>query len=206
MPKLVLGDLFRKVSSFRKLKRIVAFVLKIRPAQHKSDKSSTPVLTVDDLARAEKCIWSQVELESFPKEVLSLSSDNVPRNSQLALLVPFLNNDLIRARGRLRKASCLSFEQKHPVILSSKHVVVKLFLNDVHISNAHDGVEYLRSIVQQLFWVLGLRSELRRIRLKCVFCTKRAPMISAPIYLQKDLGSAVLPSLLLELIFSGLSR
>ena len=166
MPKLVLGDLFRKVSSFRKLKRIVAFVLKIRPAQHKSDKSSTPVLTVDDLARAEKCIWSQVELESFPKEVLSLFSDNVPSNSQLALLVPFLNNDLIRARGRLRKASCLSFEQKHPVILSSKHVVVKLFLNDVHISNAHDGVEYLRSIVQQLFWVLGLRSELRRIRLK----------------------------------------
>ena len=69
LPKLVLGELFRKVSSFRKLKRIVAFVLKIRPAQHKSDKSSTPVLLVDDLARAEKCIWSQVPLESFPKEV-----------------------------------------------------------------------------------------------------------------------------------------
>ena len=35
-----------------------------------------------------------------------------------------------------------------------------MFLNDVHISNAHEGVENLRSIVQQLFWVLGLRSEL----------------------------------------------
>ena len=182
LPKLVLGELFQKISSFRKLKRIVAFVLKIRPAQHKSDKSPTPVLTVDDLARAENSIWSQVQLESFPKEALFLSSDNVvPSNSQLAPLVPFLNNDLIRARGRLRKASCLSFEQKHPVILSSKHVVVKQFLNDVHISNAHEGVEYLRSIVQQLYWVLGLRSELLRIRLKCVFCTKRAPMISAPM-------------------------
>ena len=86
LPKFVLGELFRKVSSFRKLKRIVAFVLKIRPAQHKSDKSSTPVLTVDDLARAEIFIWSQVQLESFPKEVLSLSSDNVVlSNSQLAL-------------------------------------------------------------------------------------------------------------------------
>ena len=60
-------------------------------------------------------------------------------------------------------------------------MVVKLFLNDVHISNAHEGVEYLRSIVQQLFWVLGLRSQLRRIRLKSVFCTNRAPMISAPM-------------------------
>ena len=133
---------------------------KVRPAQHKSGKSSTPVLTVDDTERAEKCIWSQVQLESLPKEVLSLSSDNVfPSNSQLAPLVPFLNTDLIRARGRLRKASCLSFEQKHPVILSSKHVVVKLFFNDVHISNAHEGVEYFRSLVQQMFGVLGLRSE-----------------------------------------------
>ena len=143
LPKLVLGELFRKVSSFRKFKRIVALVLKVRPAQHKSDKSSTLVLTVDDLARVENCIWSQVQLESFPKEVLSLSSDNVaPSNSQLAPLVPFLNNDLIRARGRLRKASCLSFEQKHPVILSDKHVVVKQFRNDVHVSNAHEGVGF----------------------------------------------------------------
>ena len=58
-------------------------------------------------------------------------------------------------------------------------MVVKLFLNDVQISNANEGVEHLRSIVQHLFWVLGLRSELHRIRLKCVFCAKRAPMISA---------------------------
>ena len=73
-----------------------------------------------------------------------------------------------------------------------------MFLNDVHVSNAHEGVEYLRAIVQQLFWVLGLRSELRRICLSCVFCTKRCnehickldknprpfystPMISAPM-------------------------
>ena len=49
LPKLVLGELFRKVSSFRKLKRIVAFVLKVRPALHRSEKSSNLVLTVDEL-------------------------------------------------------------------------------------------------------------------------------------------------------------
>ena len=161
MPKLVLGELFRKIS-FRNLKRIVAFVLKIRPAQHRSEKSSNPVLTVDDLTIAEMCIWSQVQLVSFPKELLSLSSEHdVPSNSQLAPVVRFLNNGLIRARSRLRKASCLPLEQKHPVILSSKHVVVKMFLNGVHISNAHEGVENLRSKVQQLFGVLGLRKKLR---------------------------------------------
>ena len=65
LPNYVLGKLFRKVSSFRKLKRIVAFVLKVRSAHHKSDSLSNPVLTVDDLARAKLSIWTKVQLESF---------------------------------------------------------------------------------------------------------------------------------------------
>ena len=102
LPKLVLGEWFRKVSSFRKFKRIVAFIPKVRPAKHRSEKSPKPVLTVDEFARAETCIWAQVQLESFPKKLLSLSSENVvPSNSQLAPLVSFLNYGLKRARGRL---------------------------------------------------------------------------------------------------------
>ena len=69
----------------------------MRPAKHTSENAPKPVLTVDELARAETCFWSQVQLGSFPKELLSLSSDNVvPSNSQLAPFVPFLNNGLIR--------------------------------------------------------------------------------------------------------------
>ena len=182
----------------------------MRPAKHRIETSPKLVLTVDELAIAEVCIWSQVQLESFPKELLSLSSDNiVSSTSQLAPLVPFLNNGLIRARGRLRKAPCVSFEQKHPVILSSRHVDVKMILHDVHISNAHEGVEYLRCIVQQLFWVLCLRSELRRIRLRCVFCTKRAPMISAPMVADlppERLGIGSSPFAFTGIDFFGLSR
>ena len=63
---------------------------------HRSDNTPKPVLTVDELDRAEICIWSQVQLEPFLKELLSLSSDNVvPSNSQLALFVPFLNKGLV---------------------------------------------------------------------------------------------------------------
>ena len=36
-------------------------------------------------------------------------------------------------------------------------------------------------LIQQLFWVLGLCIELRRIRLRCVFCTNLAPMIPTPM-------------------------
>ena len=43
----VLGHMFRKIYSFRKPKRIVALILKVRPAQHKDEDSPNPVLTVD---------------------------------------------------------------------------------------------------------------------------------------------------------------
>ena len=104
----MLGELFRRISFFRKLKRSVAFILKVRLPKHRSENSPKRFLTVDALARAETCMWPQVQLESLPKELLSLSSDNVvPSISQLAHLVPSLNNGLIRARGRLREAPCL---------------------------------------------------------------------------------------------------
>ena len=67
-------------------------------------------------------------------------------------------------------------------------------------------MEYLHSSVQQLFWVLGLRSELRRIRLKCVFCTKRAPMISAPMMSDlplERLGFGNAPFVFTGIDFSG---
>ena len=68
LPKLALGELFRKVCSFGKLKPIVALVFKLRPAQHRIEKSSNLVLTVDDFARVGmvSTICSQVHLGSFP--------------------------------------------------------------------------------------------------------------------------------------------
>ena len=87
---------------------------------------------------------------------------------------------LVRARGRIRRASCLSFEQKHPIILSSQHPVVKTFLLQVHSENFHEGVEFLRSIVQQKYWIVGLRSELRRIKNNCLLCRKRSQSFVAP--------------------------
>ena len=59
-PKLGLNELFRKLSLFLKMKRIVVFFLKVRLTQHRIEKSPNPVMTVDDLAGAEMCMWSQV--------------------------------------------------------------------------------------------------------------------------------------------------
>ena len=92
-----------------------------------------------------------------------------------------MSGNLLRARGRVRDAPLLSFDQKHPDNLSCHHPVVKSFLRKVHCADYfHEGVEYLKSIIQQKLWILGLRSELRRIKIKCVLCRKRQPLTVQP--------------------------
>ena len=42
----------------------------------------------------------------------------------------------------------------------------------MHENNHHEGTEYVRSLVQQRFWVIGRRNALRSIKTKCVKCRK----------------------------------
>ena len=40
--------------------------------------------------------------------------------------------------------------------------------------NQHEGTEYVRSLVQQRFWDIGIRNALRSIKSKCAKCRKLA--------------------------------
>ena len=82
-------------------------------------------LTAEELNESELTIWRLFQRQHFAKDYVPLEqSNNVLDRSTIAPLVPFLCDGLIRARGRIHRASCLSFEQKHPIILSSQHPVV----------------------------------------------------------------------------------
>ena len=118
----------------------------------------------------------------FSNEIKALKKEQpIANSSGIAPLLPFLSSRLLRAQGRVRKASFLPFEQKHPIILSAAHPVVKVFLCEVHVTdNFHEGIEYLRSVIQQKVWILRLRCELRRIKVKCVLCGKRQPKSLQP--------------------------
>ena len=43
----------------------------------------------------------------------------------------------------------------------------------MHLKHHHEGIDYLRALIQQKFAVLKLRSTLRSIRFSCVLCRKR---------------------------------
>ena len=121
-------------------------------------------------------------MEVYGVELKCLQTDkNPPVNSPIVPLSPFIGSDgLIRARGRLRKADGVPFETKHPIILPGNHYAVKIYLQQMHLEHHHQGVEYLKSVVQQEYWITRLRSSLRRIKQKCLHCKKKFAAVLQP--------------------------
>ena len=75
-------------------------------------------------------------------------------------------------KGRL-KHSNLEYNAKHPILLTTKHPVVQLLLEKAHRDNLHEGTEYVRNMLQQEYWIIGLRNALRKIKSRCIKCRHR---------------------------------
>ena len=67
----------------------------------------------------------------------------------------------ILAKGRL-KLSNLSYNAKHPFLLTAKQPVVQFELEKAHCDNLKEGTYYVRNILLPEFWLLGLLRALRK--------------------------------------------
>ena len=74
----------------------------------------------------------------------------------------------------------MNFKTKHPILLHWKHHVVELFLQNEHKNSHHEGTEHVRNIVQQKFWILGIRNALGSIRNKWIRCQKGRAQTKTP--------------------------
>ena len=59
---------------------------------------------------------------------------------------------VIRIRGSKKH---LSVQQRHPIVLSTKHDFVSVMIRDLHLENNHEGVQYVRSVFQFFFGFWG---------------------------------------------------
>ena len=131
------------------------------------------IVTALERQKSELLLLQVTQRKSFA-ELFCKLEDNTGEKVEhdLAKLFPFVDSDnTIRLRGRLNKAA-VSENLKHPILFSAKHRAVVLLLRQMHEDNHHEGTEYVRSLVQQRFWVIGKRNALRSIKSKCVKCRK----------------------------------
>ena len=78
------------------------------------------------------------------------------------------------------KHSELTFDQKQPIILPANQIAVQFFVGREHEAIIHEETAYVRSLIQQKYWIIGLRNLLRRIKLNFILCRNRDIRIFQP--------------------------
>ncbi|ROT77729.1 hypothetical protein C7M84_003591 [Penaeus vannamei] len=147
-------------------------------------------LCIEEVYEAENNIWRLVQKDSFGAEIKILSGSeeaHVRSSSKLVKLKPCLKDGLLRVRGRLIHSPS-SIDVKHPIILPSKSMAVKLMVQWKHNNLAHSGHNYLMAELRQRFWIIHGNAVVRSVIRNCVRCRSLSarPMIQEMADLPED--------------------
>jgi hypothetical protein len=145
-------------------------------------------LTVEELEEAKEEAIRVAQQEGFGDDYkLVKIGKPVPKSSQLVKLNPRIDEvSLIRADGRLKFAEQLPFDVRHPIVLPRGHWVTKLIVKNYHEKANHNaGVNFILSQINEKYWIIAAREEIRDWENKCNQCKRRrskpASQIMAPL-------------------------
>ena len=195
----VLSSLMKRFSSWERLRRAVAWLLRFKTwfiesysrgsvnAKARSSQERGPLLTVDEVQRAEKEVMKHVQRLSFPEVIQAMQrTSSLKPSRQLTSELKNLNiaaymrklhpqlddKGILRVGGRLEN-SLIKYEAKHPVILPYRHQVTDLIISEHHQKTGHLGQEYVLPSLRQLYWIIKGRSVVRRVISSCFPCKRR---------------------------------
>lgn len=173
-------DLLLRFSSWDKLQRVTAYVLRfLNNARRKSTKRLGS-LTVDELNSSRLCLIRLVQKNSFAQDISALKRQHSP-SFKLQRLSPFLDSGgLLRVGGRLSKSQ-LPWDAKHPLLLPKKHHVVDLLIIHYHVCHLHAGAQLTQALISQRYWILSARSKIRSVIYRCLRCFRLKPRTTSPM-------------------------
>ncbi|XP_053698904.1 uncharacterized protein LOC128745859 [Sabethes cyaneus] len=171
-------SLFTKYESFRKLQRVLAYVLRFCRNCKESVKENRVLEqfpTVFELRSAMNTIVRVTQHQSLDDEIMRLKAGKPCK--RIWNLCPILDDGLLRVGGRLRNSN-LPFESKHQLILPNSNRTVESFIMTIHQENLHAGPSALMAITRRQFWILKARSTFRKVTRSCVKCFKLKPVMA----------------------------
>lgn len=160
-----LYELAERFSSFAKLLRVTAYcrrvIIKNRP--------KVRTLQAEEIESA-RLLWLRL-MQTFEfGDMASCISE-----SRLQKIRPFIDtNGLLRVGGRLRNAF-LPYDEQHPIVLVGKSAVVILIIRDAHRRVLHGGPQNTMAQLNQRYWLINGRRQVRAEIHRCVTCIKARP-------------------------------
>ena len=100
-----------------------------------------------------------------------LVSTNINVNLKVKNTIRYLNlvlqNDVIRAKGRLKNAE-LPVDAKTPYFLPTRSRLVALLINHIHKTNNHCGVSQTLLLYRQQIWTPKIRTRVKSCLFRCI--------------------------------------
>jgi len=160
-------ELLTKFLSYSKLLRITAYCLRFRHVARR-----TGPLSAEEINESETRILKLLQNSEFSIEINALQIDGSLKQNRIANLSPFLDeNQLIRVGERFQRAR-ISFTQKHPILLPSRHHVTDCIIREIHQKHYHTGIQTTLYTLRQRFWLLDGRNQVRKIIRACIRCSR----------------------------------
>ncbi|XP_058445110.1 uncharacterized protein LOC131426420 [Malaya genurostris] len=180
---------FDRFSSWERLQRVTAYVLRFLRNIAKKQQRCTGHLQQSELKAAEQTILKLVQREIFPDEIAALSNrapnetgqEVIGKNSSIYRMMPVLDeNGVLRERGRIGAAKEVSYDIRYPVILPRKHHVTELLVNKFHRFYRHGNAETVVNEIRQQYVIPRLRLVVKKVGRECQFCKVRRARPSIP--------------------------
>ncbi|KAJ8706684.1 hypothetical protein PYW07_012762 [Mythimna separata] len=166
-----------RFSSYEKLIRTTALLFLFR----EKCRNRASQMTVDLMERAEKTWVKQAQLDDYVEEVRLLEKGRpVPKSSSLYKLDPYVEDQVLKVRGRIRHAA-VPDAKKTPVILHGKHPFTRLLVDDAHRRAGHANNERVVNDLRQKYWVVNLRPTVRATAQRCQLCRVRRATPVKPV-------------------------
>lgn len=162
----------KRWGEYTKAVRIMAWIRRFVNNATKRKVVRDKDLSVEELEIANTKLLSYIQSLHFPEELQCLSKkENLKKGSVLYKMNPFIGDSgLIRMKCRLQFSE-LSQDEKYPIILPKCHLTLLLVRRE-HILLKHAGVTQMMESLRNRYWIIGLRSQAKRVKRFCVRCQR----------------------------------
>ncbi|RLU16083.1 hypothetical protein DMN91_011841 [Ooceraea biroi] len=122
-----------------------------------------------------RLFWIKATQSAFFAHELTILNSQSPLPASYAFnrLTAFIDHQgVICVGGRLNNSS-LTFDGKHPVILSRHARLSELIIDASHKQTLHRGTQLTLAHLRQSYWIIGGRAPVKSHILRCVVCARQ---------------------------------
>ena len=170
-------------SNYEQMLRKVAFLYYVMDKfRHHKKQGNSQTIMFDEvlnpnfrsyLDRAKTYLIQNAQLSAYKKEIQCLNKQqDIPFNSPLKKLNPFLDAGILKVGGRNDESTELSEAQKHQIILPKDHSFTAALARFMHCTaNMHLSIDALHFQLRQEYWIMQSRQLLNKIIKSCMQCS-----------------------------------